>query len=388
VTSRLTLLAIVLFSALLSALVPSEAEGQAAPDLKTNIDRLAAFDYPTRTNAARVIRRAVPAEAVAALAQAARSHSDAFVRYRALVLLTSFNDPTTPDMMRGLLGDSNDRVREVAYRWLEQHPDPRLTPPLLAALNTEQAEFVRPALIRAVTAASATDAQVQRALIAEVGRGLDFFRSAVVEALGDYHAAFAAAPIAELARTEGPLQDDAVLALGRIGGAQAAATFKVLTNPPLDVIPALHAAQCLFEDACAMHLQVLTETARSVVAKPDVVRASIAAIGAVAARGDAVATTTLVTLATTGSEPVRRDATLAFAGLALRRSAFVIDWLARAPGDVQARAIDLLHEGFDSLEEDFAEEQFFATARAAYWKAADGSPDRTVTATLIDKLEF
>ncbi len=355
-TPRLTLLAIVLFSAVLSA--------QAASDLKTNIDRLAAFDYPTRTNSARVIRRAVPAEAVAALTQAARRHSDAFVRYRALVLLTSFNDPSTADVMRGLLGDSNDRVREIAYKWLEVHPDARLTPSLLAALNTEQAEFVRPALIRAVTAASATDAQVQRALIAEVGRGLDFFRSAVIEALGDYHAAFAAGPIAELARTDGPLQDDAVLALGRIGGAQAAATFKELVNPPLDVVPALHAAQC------------------------DVVRASVAAIGAVAARGDPMATTTLVTLATIGSEPVRRDATLAFAGLALRRAAFVIDWVARAPGDVQTRAIDLLHEGFDSLEEDFAEEQFFATARAAYWKAADGSPDRAVTATLIDKLEF
>ena len=378
-TPRLTL-ALVVLSAVLSAQTP-------APDLNTNIDRLAAFDYPVRTNAARVVRRAAPAEAAAALTQAVRSHKDAFVRYRALVLLTAFNDAGTAELMRGLLTDSNDRLREVAYRWFEQHPDPRLTPSLLSALNTEQAEFVRPALIRAV-AASAADTQVQRTLVAEAGRGLDFFRSAVIEALGDYRAAFAADAIATIARTDGPLQDDAVLALGRIGGPQAAATFKVLTNPALDVIPALHAAQCLFEDACAMHLQILTETARSVVAKPDVVRAAVSAIGAVAARGDAVAATTLVTLATTGSPAVRRDATLAFAGLALRRGSFMIDWLARAPGDVRVRAIDVLHEGFDSLEEDFAEEQFFATARTAYWKAADGSPDRTMTAALIDKLEF
>ena len=378
-TSRLTLLALVAFAVVLSAQVP---------DLTTNIDRLAAFDYPARTTAARAVRRAVPADAVPALTQAVRGHKDAFVRYRSLVLLTAFNDPGTSDLMRGLLADTNDRLREVAYRWFELHPEPRLTPSLLSALNTEQAEFVRPALIRTVAAAAGTDALAQRALIAEVGRGLDFFRSAVIEALGDYHAAFAAAPIAELATTEGPLQDDAVLALGRIGGPQAAATFKVLTNPPLDVIPALHAAQCLFEDACAMHLQVLTDTARSVVAKPDVVRAAVAAIGAVAARGDAVATTTLVTLATTGSQAVRRDATLAFAGLALRRAAFMIDWLSRAPDDVRVPAIDLLHEGFDSLEEDFAEEQFFAAARTAYWKAPDGSHERSVNATLIDKLEF
>lgn len=358
-----------------------------APDLKTSIDRLAAFDYPVRMNAARAIRRAAPAEAVAPLTQAVRSHKDAFVRYRALILLTSFNDVGTPELMRGLLTDSNDRLREVAYRWFELRPDPRLTPSLLAALNTEQAEFVRPALIRAV-AASAADVQVQRALVAEVSRGLDFFRSAVIEALGDYRASFAADALATIARNDGPLQDDAVLALGRIGGPQAAATFKALTNPALDVIPTLHAAQCLFEDACAMHLQILTDTARSIVAKPDVVRAAVSAIGAVAARGDTAAATTLVTLATTGSPAVRRDATLAVAGLALRRAPFMIDWLARAPGDVQARAIDVLDEGFDSLEEDFAEEQFFATARAAYWKAVDGSPDRTLTATLIDKLEF
>ncbi len=379
-TTRLTLLALVAFTAVLSA--------QAGADLKTNIDRLAAFDYPARTNAARAVRRAAPAEAVPALTQAVRSHQDAFVRYRALVLLTSFNDPGTSDLMRALLGDTNDRLREVAYRWFELHPEPRLTPSLLSALNTEQAEFVRPALIRTVAAAAGTDPLAQRALIAEVGRGLDFFRSAVIEALGDYRAGFAAAPIAELAQSQGPLQDDAVLAVGRIGGPQATATFKVLTNPPLDVIPALHAAQCLFEDACAMHLQILTDTARSLVAKPDVVRAAVAAIGAVAARGDAAATATLLALATTGSPAVRRDATLGFAGLALKRAAFMIDWLSRAPDDVRARAIDILHEGFDSLEEDFAEEQFFATARAAYWKAPAGSPERTVNATLIDKLEF
>ena len=376
---RLTL-ALVLLSAVLSAQTP-------ASDLKTNIERLAAFDYAARTAAARAIRRAAPAAAIPALTQAARTHSDEFVRYRALVLLTAFNAPATPDLMRALLTDTNDRLREVAYRWFELHPDPRLTASLLAALTTEQAEFVRPALIR-TAAASAADPQLQRALVSEIGRGLDFFRSAVVEALGDHRAAFAAAQIAELARADGPLQDDAVLALGRIGGPQADLTLKALTNPAPDVAPALHAARCLFTDACAMHLQILADTARSAVAKPEVVRAAVTAIGAVAARGDASATLTLVGLASSGSEAVRRDATLAFAGLGLRRPAFVIDWLASAAPDVQARAIDLLHEGFDSLEEDFTEEQFFATARAAYWKAADGSPERTLTATLIDKLEF
>lgn len=377
---RLTLGIVLLFAAVVFAQGPS-------PDLKTTIDRLAAFDYPARMNAARLVRRAPAAEAVPALIQAARTHADAFVRYRALVLLTAFDDPATGDVMRGLLSDRNDRLREVAYRWFEQHPDARLIPALLAALNTEQAEFVRPALVRAL-AASARDAQVQRALLAEAARGLDFFRIAVIEALGDYHAAFAADTVAAIARTEGPLQDDAVLALGRIGGAQAAATFKAMTNPPMDVIPALHAAQCLFEDACAMHLQILVDTVRSPVAKPEMVRAAISAIAAIAARGDAAATAALMGLATGGAPQIQAAATLAFAGLALRRPGDVIEWLARLPDAARATAIERLHEGFDSLEEDYAEEQFFAAARAAYWKAADGSMERTVAATLIDKLEF
>jgi HEAT repeat protein len=377
--TRLTPIAVLLLAASLSA--------QDGADLNSNIDRLAAFDYAARTSAARTIRRVAAAAAVPALTDAVRGHKDSFVRYRALVLLTAFNDPKTTELMRGLIRDPNDRVREVAYRWFELHPDPPTVPALMAALDTEQAEFVRPALIRAL-AASAGDVQVQRALLAEVGRGFDFFRAAVIEALGDYRGSFAAAALADVARTDGPLQGDAVLALARIGGPQAAATFSALAKPPADLVPTLHAARCLVDGGCDQHLQALTEMTRSATAKPETVRAAIAAIAAIAARGDAAATATLATLAGGGSTAVRRDATLAFAGMALRRPSFVIEWLTNAADDARARAFDILHEGFDSLEEDFAEEQFFATARAAYWKGAEGSLDRTVTATLIDKLEF
>ena len=51
---------------------------------------------------------------------------------------------------------------------------------------------------------------------------------------------------------------------------------------------------------------------------------------------------------------------------------FTIAWLAGRPAGRES-AIELLKDGFDDLEEDFGEEQFFAAARATYWKAADGS---------------
>src|SRR5688500_12687358 len=169
-----------------------------------------------RTAAARAIRRVPAAEAVPALSQAVRSHADQYVRYRALILLSGFNDPSTAALMRGLVGDRNDRVREVVYRWFERNPDPGLKAALLQAVITEQAEFVRPALIRAV-AALPEDEDVRRTMIAEAGRGLDFFRSSVIEALGEHKAAYALDAVAGVAVIEGPLQDDAVMALGRMG---------------------------------------------------------------------------------------------------------------------------------------------------------------------------
>jgi hypothetical protein len=48
----------------------------------------------------------------------------------------------------------------------------------------------------------------------------------------------------------------------------------------------------------------------------------------------------------------------------------------------------MLKDGFDSLEEDFDEEQFFAAIRAGYWRAADASAGRSLAAMLIQKLEF
>jgi hypothetical protein len=318
---------------------------------------------------------------------AVRNHPDSFVRYRALVLLTAFNDPGTPALMRSLLGDRNDRVREVVYRWFELHPEPSLTQTLLGALNTETAEFVRPALIRAL-AAAATDAPSQRALVGEAGRGLDFFRSAVIQALGDYRASYAADAIAAVAKIDGPLQDDAVLALARIGGPQATATVASLKSNDVEVASALDAAQCLLGSDCAARVKALAEAVTRPNATPEGVRARLAALGAIAVRGDADAATTLFTLASGGPAVFRPQATVAFAGVALRRPADILSWLAKATAENRARATELLHEGFESLEEDFAEEQFFATARAAYWKADEGSTDRTLAAALIDKLEF
>ncbi|HEY6211645.1 MAG TPA: HEAT repeat domain-containing protein, partial [Vicinamibacterales bacterium] len=133
---------------------PATPQSPTAAQLKAAIDRLGDLDYATRTNAARVVRRSVAAQAVPALLQAVAEHADGYVRYRALVLLTGFNDPRTKDAMRQSLTSPNDRLRTVAYRFFEHEPDPSLMPQFVEALDKEQGEFVRPALVRALAAAA------------------------------------------------------------------------------------------------------------------------------------------------------------------------------------------------------------------------------------------
>ena len=59
-------------------------------------------------------------------------------------------------------------------------------------------------------------------------KGQDFFRSAVIEALGDYKAAYALPRSSEVAKLDGPLQDDAVLAIGKIGDKKSLDTLAAL----------------------------------------------------------------------------------------------------------------------------------------------------------------
>jgi hypothetical protein len=54
----------------------------------------------------------------------------------------------------------------------------------------------------------------------------------------------------------------------------------------------------------------------------------------------------------------------------------------------QGGTLALVKDGFELLEEDVAEEAFYASVRASYWKAADGSPVRASAAALIDGLDF
>src|SRR5438067_7465126 len=130
-----------------------QARGQLSPaQLTAAIDDLGKFEVETRTEAARIVRRAAAAQAVPALMEAASNHPDGYVRFRALVLLSGFNDPRAREVMSAALDDPNDRLRAVGYAYFEHNPERGTAERLLKALEKENGEFVRPALTRALAA--------------------------------------------------------------------------------------------------------------------------------------------------------------------------------------------------------------------------------------------
>jgi HEAT repeat protein len=231
--------------AMLAGGAPAQQPADAAA-IRTAISQLSSFDFATRTDAARVVRRAPAAIAVPALREAVtRTDRDEYVRFKAFVLLSQIDPAVTAQIAQQVLPDRNDRVRTVAYQWFEHHPDPAVVPALVRALATEQSEFVRPALTRALAAAG-TGAPVRDALAPLVMRGQDMFRGAVIEALGDYDGRYALADITAVAQLDGPLQDDAITALGRLGDASSRAVLaKLQDSARRELQPTISAALCL-----------------------------------------------------------------------------------------------------------------------------------------------
>jgi HEAT repeat protein len=379
------------FSSDLCAQAPEPPAPQTvtAAQLKAAIDKLGDLDYTTRTNASRVIRRAPGAQAIPALLQAVAEHADGYVRYRALVLATGFNDPRTKDSMRASLKSPNDRLRTVAYSFFEHNPDRDMAPTFLSALETEQGEFVRPTLVRAL-AALGEDARVRQALVREVGRGQDYFRSAVIEALGDYKASYAFDALIAIAKLDGPLREDAVIALGRIGDKRALETLAALQRTASrQAQPSVAAAICLLGVNCDSHEGYLVETLKfsdKNLGFQELLRVAASGLGALAVAGHREAAEALFQIGIPSRDPTRAPVAIALGTIALRNTPLMMTLLESYPH--RNDALSLLGEGFDILEEDYEKERFFALARHTYWESPDRSPKRALMETIIGKLDF
>jgi len=363
---------------------------QAAPSLPSVIGQLGSLDFKTRMAAAQTIRRVPAATAIPALVDAARGNADGYVRYQALVLLSGFGPEAANQAMRLALTDKNDRLRAVACAWFEHHPQPGVTPTLVAALTTEDSEFVRPALTRAI-AATRDEARVTATLVPLVRRGVNFFRSGVMEALGDYRAKSAVPALVEAAQQDGPLQENAIEALGKIGDASVVPLLQSLApSVPPGVQPSVAAALCELGVDCEAHTQFIISTLAA--ASRDESRARVAeaaahALAVLAVAGKQPALTALLDAGEAAAEPARSPIALAAGYVALRQPGVMLQ-------AIQARAarpatLALLRDAFDILsDEDFERECFYADVRRLYWEAPEGSAERQTAQAVIAALEF
>ena len=363
---------------------------QAAPSLPSVIGQLGSLDFKTRMAAAQTIRRLPAATAIPALVDTVRGTADGYVRYQTLVLLSGFGPDAANQTMRQALTDKNDRLRAVAYAWFEHHPQPDVTPALVAALTTEESEFVRPALTRAI-AATRDDARVTAALVPLVRRGVNFFRSGVIEALGDYRAKSAVPALVEAAQQDGPLQESAIEALGKIGDASVVSLLGSLQRSVApDVQPSVAAALCELGVDCAARTQYINGTLTAASrdeSQARVAEAAAHALAVLAVAGKESALTALLDQGEAAAEPARSPIALAAGYVALRQPGVML----RA---IQARAarpatLALLRDAFDILsDEDFERECFFADIRRLYWEASEGSAERQTAQAVIAALEF
>jgi HEAT repeat protein len=351
------------------------------PAVQAAIDHLGSFDYPTRRDAARSLRRANPLQTRSALTAAAYNHTDQYVRYRALVLLTGFGEIGVSRPMRELIADKNDRVRTVVYEWFEYNPSRSIIPALLDAVPKEPSPFVRPSLLRAL-AAQPDDPAVKNLLTRFVMQGEDVFRGATIVALGDYRRTYATKAIVEVAKLDGPLQADAVAALGRMKDASAASALaEIRRSAPAEIIPLIVADECLLGFDCDAREKYLVGALRQ--NEKNAGRA----LGLLALDGRLSALAALLDAGISSRDDAREAAALEVGIVALRAPAVLVETLAARANF--APALDLLGEGFELLaSEDFLLERFYVNMRSPLLPAPAGSARRILLDRILDKLGF
>jgi HEAT repeat protein len=226
--------------------------------------------------------------------------------------------------------------------------------------------------------------------VRESGRGEDFFRSVVIEALGDYKATYAFDALNAIAKLDGPLLDDAALSLGKIGDKRALDTLAGLQrSAPKTAQPFVAGAICLLGVNCGSHENYLIETLKFAdqnIGFQELLRGAASGLAALGVGGRETAVTALLDIGIPSRDPTRAPVALALGTVALRNTPLMLSVLKAAPA--QGDAIGLVAEGFDMLEEDLDKERFFALVRRGYWDSPEGSPERKLMQTLIGKLDF
>jgi HEAT repeat protein len=363
---------------------------QAPSGLAETITELGDFDYAVRMDASRRIRRLDRDFVAPLLAEAAHAHGDSYVQFRAAVLLSGIGGPPAREFFRQALEAPNDRVRAAAYEVAEHDPDPALAARLLASLDRETSEFVRPSLLRAL-AAHDGDPAVREQLVRDIDRGEGFFRATVIEALGERRAGYAVDALIRIASAEGPLRDDALVALGRIGDERALPVIAAAQDDAANTLqPIVSASACLLGIDCANQaryvVQALEYATGSGGGDQVLLRAAATAAGALAAAGRTEVLEALIATGVGAVDPARAPLALALGSVALRDPAGVLEALAGRE-DLEAVLL-LLRDAFDMLDEDLAEERFYVSMQSTFWDERQIAGARAAAEAAMRVLEF
>ena len=367
---------------------------QTPATLHDTVGRLGDFDYDVRMDASRAIRRADPAIVVPMLREAVLRHSDSYVQFRSVVLLYGLEGQRARSVFDDALDSSNDRVRAAAYEYFEQFPSAAVVPTLLAGLDTETSEFVRPYLVRALAASDETN-EVRRELTRDIDQGQGYFRGAVIEALGDFGAVYAVDSLLRIAADDGPLRDDALLALGKIGDGRALDTLsRARAQADQRLQPVVSAAACLLEIDCESQVGYIIDALNYAATSSDdqtqeLLRNATAGLAALAGAGNRRALTALFEAGISAPDPARAPIAIALGTVAFRNPTAVREALHDAGAiGLPIDELLLLRDAFDLLDEDFAEERFYVLMRGDYWEAGDDPTRQLVAERAIDILEF
>ena len=158
--------------------------------------------------------------------------------------------------------------------------------------------------------------------------------------------------------------------------------------------PVVSATACLLELDCDVQVQYVVDALGYAARVGDadaqeLLRGSATGLAALAVQGRRDAIIALLEAGVTAGEAARAPIALALGTVALRNPQLVISVLGDKGQDgVPERELLLLRDAFDMLDEDFAEERFYARLRGNYWESPAGSPTQNLTEAAIRILEF
>ena len=321
----------------------------------------------SRMAAARTVRRAPRrASRCRRCSQAVAEHADGYVRFRALVLLSGFNDPRTRDVMVAALARPERSPARGRLR---------------ATSSTTRIRSVVPRLLEALdkrgvrVRASRADARARRARRATracadamdglVMQGQDFFRSAVIEALGDYKARVRAAERSP--RSPSSRVRCRTMRCWRSGRSATRRRSPMLAGLAAHRAARRRSRRSRPPSACSASTARRTQRTsprRCASRSPtpgfqELLRASASGLAALAVAGQRGGARDA--RSSRACRPATRRARRSrsrIGTVALRNTPLVLKVLEDAPDPRRRRSL-LLRDAFDMLEEDFEEERFF-----------------------------